>query len=107
MRGVFNGIGVLLSRYDETGHFQAFPVGDAIQMLNVMEQWIQELEPVATELEELWMKKFLAGDLVNCRPEDFGKDETHEKELRISINDAFWRLVVRCFSSEEKTIEIV
>lgn len=92
------------------------------QLSKLMRQWTEELEPVATELEELWINTFLAGDLVYLKPDkqegmNFTttgtyRVETHETglnhmDLNISINDAFWRLLVRCFSMRIKTVEII
>lgn len=107
MERMVQGIGLLLSQNDETGSVRPFPMDTGEQMLGGMAQWAQELEPVAPELEELWMETFLAGQLVQFKPTDFREDKSYEKELRISINDTFWRLLVRCFFLEEKTIEIV
>ncbi|KAK6193662.1 hypothetical protein LQW54_012245 [Pestalotiopsis sp. IQ-011] len=74
-----------------------------------------KMEPVDDELEQLWMRTFLKGELAKLSPLPLRSDESppstfvrdEQQSLLMSLNDAFWRLLVRCFSMQEKHIKIV
>ncbi|KAI1865321.1 uncharacterized protein JN550_008369 [Neoarthrinium moseri] len=73
----------------------------------------ETLPPVGEELEGLWMRKFHSGELGRFENRmngvvDVDSDSDHTPEPLIqNVSDALWRLLVRCFTMRETTIEII
>jgi hypothetical protein len=63
------------------------------------------------DLEGLWMRKFLANELEGLKSQDMANDvprlDEPSCEQILQMNDSMWRLLVRCCSMKEVTLEIV
>lgn len=84
------------------------------EMVHLVEDFANQLEPLHDqELEHLWTKKFMAGELVELENTTFFKDDSgaiaskDTQELMQRLNDGLWRMFVRCFCIRPKIIEIV
>ncbi|KAF3001649.1 hypothetical protein E8E14_003414 [Neopestalotiopsis sp. 37M] len=85
-----------------------------LEMVHLVEDYANQLEPLHDqELEYLWMKKFMAGELVELKNTTVFRDESGAvapddiQELMKRLNDGLWRMFVRCFCIRPKIIEIV
>ncbi|KAK8101395.1 hypothetical protein PG999_011769 [Apiospora kogelbergensis] len=60
------------------------------------------------QLEDLWMREYLAGNLLKLKPDPGGScsDSANDPDL-VRINDGLWRLLVRRFVLQETTITLV
>ncbi|KAK7966456.1 uncharacterized protein PG986_000733 [Apiospora aurea] len=86
-------------------------------------QALRHQEPTNSELEDLWMNEYRAGNLVRIEalqgssarlqipisepnPGGDGPNSVHHPEF-VRINDGVWRLLVRNYILQETTIKLV